>query len=209
MAKGSTGYDPGKLGNTLGQKLMGYANAPDPATPSGTSQGIMGLLSAANNPAYSAGVGGAISSLADTAAGKNIGVEAPGYRAVRDNLRSTITGDVNASMGASGRYGSNLHTQALTDALTPALGGLDMAQYNSGLDRQVQAASLLPGLQTASTQPALTALTAGQVQGDTNNAGLDRMLKILGAFNGSQGSAGMAQETPWWQSAAAIAGMLL
>ena len=209
MAKGSTGYDPGKLGGTLGKQLQSYATAPTPAPSSGTTQGIAGLLSAASNPAYDAGVRGAISSYADTAAGKNIGVEAPGYQAVRDKLRSDVSGDVNASMGANGRYGSSVHTGTLADSLTSSLGALDMAQYNSGLDRQAQAAAMLPGLQTASTQPALTSLTAGQVQDDTNNAGLNRLLKLLGAFNGSQGSAGMTQETPWWQSAAGLAGLLL
>lgn len=209
MAKGSTGYDPGKLGKTLGGQLQGYATGPTPPPSVGTTQGIAGLLSAANNPQYDAAIKGAIGTLGDTAAGNNLGVEAPGYRAVRDNLRSTITGDVNASMGANGRYGSNVHTGTLTDSLASSLGALDMAQYNSGLDRQVQAASVLPGLQTASTQPALTSLTAGQAQDNTNNAGLDRLLKILGAFNGSQGSAGMTQETPLWQSALGLAGMFL
>ena len=209
MSGGSKGYDPAKLGNNLGQKLTSFANSPAPAPSVGTTSGISSLLTASSNPTYDNGIAGAISSYADTAAGKNIGVNAPGYTAVRDKLRSDVSGDVNASIGASGRYGSNVHTDTLTKALTDNLGALDMAQYNAGLDRQAQAAAILPTLQTAATQPGLTQLAAGSAQDNVNNADLNRLLTILGAFNGSQSSAGMRQETPVWQSALGLAGLLL
>lgn len=201
MSGGSKGYDPAKTGKTFGDKLTSYLNGQAPGPSAGTTAGISSLLSSANPTGYGQGVGGAISSFADTAAGKNIGVEAPGYRAVRDNLRSDIMGDVNASVGGSGRYGSNIHTDTLTDSLTSNLGALDMAQYNAGQDRQVQAAQLLPQLQTAATQPGLTQLMAGQIQDANADPNYDRFRELLGDFTGSQGNAGMKPETPWWQTA--------
>lgn len=200
MSGGSGGYDPAKLGSQLGGKLTQYVNTPAPALSAGTTSGISSLLSGANPAGYSSGVNGAISSFADTAAGKNIGVDAPGYQAVRNNLRSDIMGDVNSSLGASGRYGSNIHTDTLTDSLAANLGALDMAQYNVGQDRQVEAAKLLPQLQQAATQPGLTQLMAGQVQDANADPNYNRFKELLGLFNNSQSSAGMKEETPWWQS---------
>lgn len=195
------GEDPAtKRGKQLGNQLSKWINTPAPAPSAGTQAGIASLLSGANPAGYSAGVGGAISSFADTAAGKNIGVEAPGYRAVRDNLRSDIMGDVNASIGGSGRYGSNIHTDTLTDSLASNLGALDMAQYNAGQDRQVQAAQLLPQLQQASTLPGMTQLLAGGVQDNANNADFNRFLQLLNANNSTSATPGMEQEAPWWQS---------
>lgn len=196
------GDDPAtQRGKQLGNQLSKWINTKAPAPSAGTQQGIASLLAGANPAGYSQGIGGAITSFADTAAGKNIGVEAPGYRAVRDNLRSDIMGDVNASIGGSGRYGSNVHTDTLTDSLASNLGALDMAQYNAGQDRQVQAAQLLPQLQTAATQPGLTQLLAGGVQDTANNADFNRFLQLLQANNASSETAGMKDETPWWQTA--------
>lgn len=204
------GDDPAtQRGEQLGNQLSKWIKTPAPAPSAGTTQGIASLLSGANPAGYSEGVGGAIRSFADTAAGKNIGVEAPGYRAVRDNLRSDIMGDVNASVGGSGRYGSNIHTDTLTDSLASNLGALDMAQYNAGQDRQVQAAQLLPQLQTAGTQPGLTQLMAGQVQDKANNAGFERFLQLLQANNASGETPGMQDEKPWWESAASLVGSFI
>lgn len=200
MSGGSNGYDPAKLGSQLGGKLTQYVNSPAPAPSVGTTSGISSLLGSANPAGYSQGVNGAISSFADTASGKNIGVEAPGYQAVRDRLRSDVSGDVNASVGSLGRTGSNVHIGSLTDALTSNLGALDMAQYNAGQDRQVEAAKLLPDLQQAATQPGLSQLMAGQVQDANADPNYSRFKELLGLFNNSQSSAGMKQETPWWQS---------
>lgn len=201
------GEDPAtQRGKQLGGQLSKWINTPAPAPSAGTAGGIASLLSSANPAGYSQGIGGAISSFADTAAGKNIGVEAPGYRAVRDNLRSDIMGDVNASIGGSGRYGSNIHTDTLTDSLASNLGALDMAQYNAGQDRQVQAAQLLPQLQTASTQPGLTQLLAGGVQDNANNADFNRFLQLLQANNASGETAGLKDEKPWWESAVSLLG---
>lgn len=196
------GDDPAtQRGKQLGGQLSKWINTKAPAPSAGTAGGIASLLSSANPAGYSEGIGGAISSFADTAAGKNIGVEAPGYRAVRDNLRSDIMGDVNASVGGSGRYGSNIHTDTLTDSLTANLGALDMGQYNAGQDRQVQAAGLLPQLQQAATMPGLTQLLAGGAQDSANNADFNRFLQLLQANTASSETPGMEQEAPWWQTA--------
>jgi len=209
MSGGSGGYDAKKTGSALGTQLQSYVKGKAPAPSAGTTGGIASLMGAANNPDYNAGIQGAIKSYANTAAGNNIGVNAPGYQAVRNGIRSDVMGDVNSSIGASGRYGSNVQVADLTDQLTNKLGGLDMAQYNSGLDRQAQAAGMLPALQTASTQPGLTQLTAGQVQDTANNADFNRFLQLLQANNSSQGTAGMKAETPWWMSALSLAGQFI
>lgn len=196
------GSDPAtQRGKELNSQFSKWIDTPAPAPSAGTQQGIASLLSGAKPAGYMEGVNGAITSFADTAAGKNIGVEAPGYRAVRDNLRSDIMGDVNASVGGSGRYGSNIHTDQLVDSLTSNIGALDMAQFNAGQDRQVQAAQLLPQLQTAATQPGLTQLMAGEAQDTANNADFERFLQLLQANNASADTAGMKDEQPWWQTA--------
>lgn len=195
------GGDPAtQRGENLGKQLSKWINTKAPAPSAGTTSGIASLLSGANPAGYSGAVNGAISSFGDIASGKNIGVEAPGYRAVRDNLRSDIMGDVNASVGGSGRYGSNIHTDTLTDSLASNLGALDMAQYNNGQDRQVQAAQLLPQLQGAAAQPGMTQLMAGQAQDNINNADFNRFLQLLNANNSTTQTPGMEQEAPWWQS---------
>lgn len=195
------GGDPAtQRGENLGKQLSKWINTKAPAPSAGTTSGIASLLSGADPAGYSGAVNGAISSFGDIASGKNIGVEAPGYRAVRDNLRSDIMGDVNASVGGSGRYGSNIHTDTLTDSLASNLGALDMAQYNNGQDRQVQAAQLLPQLQGAAAQPGMTQLMAGQAQDNINNADFNRFLQLLNANNSTTQTPGMEQEAPWWQS---------
>ena len=206
MSGGSGGYDARKTGKKLGTQLDKYVSTPAPGPSVGTTSGISSLLQSANNPDYAGGIQGAIRSFSDTAAGKNIGVEAPGYQAVRNGIRSDVMGDVNSSIGASGRYGSNVQVADLTDQLTKQLGALDLNQYNAGQDRQVQAAQLLPGLQTASTQPGLTQLAAGQVADANADPNYTRFKELLAAFNGSQESAGMKPETPWWQSALSTIG---
>lgn len=195
------GGDPAtQRGENLGKQLSKWINTKAPAPSAGTTSGIASLLSGADPAGYSGAVNGAISSFGDIASGKNIGVEAPGYRAVRDNLRSDIMGDVNASVGGSGRYGSNIHTDTLTNSLASNLGALDMAQYNNGQDRQVQAAQLLPQLQGAAAQPGMTQLMAGQAQDNINNADFNRFLQLLNANNSTTQTPGMEQEAPWWQS---------
>lgn len=201
------GSDPAtQRGKKLNNQFNKWINTPAPAPSEGTTSGISSLLSGADPGGYSGYITNAIGSFGDIASGKNIGVEAPGYRAVRDNLRSDIMGDVNASVGGSGRYGSNIHTDTLTDSLASNLGALDMAQYNAGQDRQVQAAQLLPQLQTAATQPGLTQLMAGQAQDSVNNADFNRFLQLLQANNASSDTAGLKDETPWWQSALSLVG---
>lgn len=204
------GGDPAtKRGKQLGNQLSSFMNTPAPAPSAGTTSGIASLLSGADPAGYSGSINSAISSFGDTASGKNIGVEAPGYQAVRNNLRSDIMGDVNASVGASGRYGSNIHTDTLTDSLTANLGALDMGQYNAGQDRQVQAAKLLPQLQGAAAQPGMTQLLAGGAQDNVNNADFNRFLQLLQANNASSETPGLKAETPWWQSAASLVGSFL
>lgn len=185
-----------------------------------TKQGISSLIGSANNPAYSQGVQGAIQSFGDTAAGKNIGVNAPGYQAVRNKLSNDVLTTTNGAFNNSGLFGSDNNQGAAASGLADSLGALDMGQYNAGLDRQVQAAGMLPGLFQASQQPASTLLSAGALQdADTqaakqgnfdyytraNSAQTDLLAKLSSILAGNAQASGSTTttstpSTPWWQS---------
>lgn len=185
-----------------------------------TNRGVQSLIASANNPAYSNGVQGAISSFGDTAAGRNIGVQAPGYQQVRSDLSNNIRTTNNSDFNNSGLFGSDNNQESTARGLTSGLGALDMQQYNNGLDRQVQAAGLLPGLYQASQQPASTLLTAGAIQDADaqarqqgrydlstrqGNAQTDLLGRLSSIFNGTSGAGGSqttssTPSTPWWQS---------
>lgn len=190
-----------------------------------TNQGLQSLIGSAGNPAYSQGVQGAIQSFGDTAAGKNIGVQAPGYQAVRDNLSSDIMGQVGSSFASQGRFGGGSYVDKATDSLTSGLGALDMDQYNNGLDRQVQAAGMLPGLYDALQKPASTLLSAGAIQDADKQAALqgrydlsqrngnaqtDLLAKLSSILAGNAQTSGSTETkttpaAPWWQLPAQLA----
>jgi hypothetical protein len=221
---GSNNYDPAKLGNTLGNKLSSYVNTSAPVfnkelyTGQGaTTQGALGgILGNANPGGYSGHVTDAIGSFGDMAAGRNIGAEAPGYKAVRDRLSSDVMDSVNSQFTASGRFGGGSHRGELAEQMAGTLGAFDLGEYHRGQDLQFGAASMLPQLYSASQMPGQTQLAVGQLQDAdtlakrqseadlfdrTKNADYNRFKELLSAFTGSQQNAGMAQETPWWQTA--------
>lgn len=189
-----------------------------------TNQGLQQLIGSANNPAYSQGVQGAIQSFGDTAAGKNIGVNAPGYQTVRNKLSNDVLTSTNNSFNNSGLFGSDNNQGAAASGLADSLGALDMGQYNAGLDRQVQAAGMLPGLYQASQQPASTLLSAGAIQDADKQAALqgrfdlsqrqgnaqtDLLAKLSSILAGNAQASGSTTtsttpSTPWWQSAIGI-----
>lgn len=189
-----------------------------------TKNGIASLIGSANNADYSRGVDGAMSSFADTAAGKNIGVNAPGYQQIRDKLSNDVLTQTNGSFNNSGLFGSDNNQKSAAAGLTDSLGALDMGQYNAGLDRQVQAAGLLPGLYQAKQQPASTLLSAGAIQDADRqatqqgrydlatrqgNAQTDLLAKLSSILAGNAQAGGSTTTsttptTPWWQSAVGI-----
>lgn len=196
-----------------------------------TKQSWQQALNSSANPDYAAGVNGAISSYADTAAGKNIGVDAPGYQTVRNKLQNDVLTATNGAFNNSGLFGSDSNQTAAASGLTDSLGALDLQQYNNGLDRQAAAVPLLQQLYSAAQQPAATegavgaasdADTQATLLGNndlfrrTNDSQTDLLAKLSSILNGTAGSSGSTTTqtnttptTPWWQSALSLGGSLL
>lgn len=72
------------------------------------------------------------------ARGDYVNAEAPGFQSILDRTRN----EVNANKAMSGRYGSEVHDQAVTEALSPIL----YQNYVNERGAQERAAGLLPGL---------------------------------------------------------------
>lgn len=63
---------------------------------------------------------------------------------VFDNIKSQVMPAVNSNFMGSGRYGSNLHTDTMTRALTESYAPYASQNWQMGLDRMGQAASMAP-----------------------------------------------------------------
>jgi hypothetical protein len=63
---------------------------------------------------------------------------------VFDNIKSNVMPAVNANFMGSGRYGSGLHADTMTRALTESYAPFASQNWQSGLDRMGQAASMAP-----------------------------------------------------------------
>ena len=63
---------------------------------------------------------------------------------VYQNIQSKVLPSVNSQFMGSGRYGSNLQTDTATRALTESYAPYASQQYQQGLDRMGQAASMAP-----------------------------------------------------------------
>lgn len=68
----------------------------------------------------------------------------PYQDSVFQNIQSKVMPAVNANFMGSGRYGSGLHGDTMTRALTESYAPYASQQYQSGLDRMGQAASMAP-----------------------------------------------------------------
>ena len=181
-----------------------------------TTGGWQASLAAANNPDYAGGLAGAIGSYGNRAAGNEIGVNAPGYAALRNKLQSDVTSGVNSSFNNSGLFGSDSNVRGLTEGLTSSLGGLDYQQYNDSLSRQAEAANILPTLFQGAQLPAGIQQSVGAAQ-DADAAAkaagpTDYLAKLTGTLSGNAASAGTTtnSQTPLWKlllgGAATVAG---
>lgn len=197
---GSGGYDPKKLGQSFGNKLTEELNKPPQVF---------------NKPLY-AGVGsetqGGIKRLGQLGRSADFagGMQAPGYKAVRNNLRDTVATDVGSMFNASGRFGGGSHVNNLTDQLTDSLGAFDYQNYNNQLDRQRQGVEMQLGagqMLDADKQAAL--LADNDLFRRTHDTERQNLLELLGGFTGSQGAAGMTEEQPWWMKAIGLAGQFV
>lgn len=170
-----------------------------------TTGGWAASLQAANNPDYAGGLAGAIGSYGNRAAGNEIGVNAPGYAALRNKLQSDVTAGVNSSFNNSGLFGSDSNVRGLTEGLTSSLGGLDYQQYNDSLSRQAEAANILPTLFQGAQLPAGIQQSIGAAQ-DADAAAkaagpTDYLAKLTGILSGNAASAGTTtnSQTPLWK----------
>lgn len=170
-----------------------------------TTGGWMASLNAANNPAYSGGIAGAMQSYANRAAGNEIGMNAPGYSAIRDRLTSDVTANVNNNFNNSGLFGSDSNRRGLTEGLTSSLGALDYSQYNDSLSRQAEAANILPTLFQGAQLPAGIQQSIGAAQ-DADAAAkaagpTDYLGKLTGILGGNAAAAGTTtnSQTPLWK----------
>lgn len=183
-----------------------------------TTQGWQASLNAANNPAYAGGLAGAIQSYSNRAAGNELGMNDPGYAAIRNRLESDVTANVNNSFNNSGLFGSDSNRRGLTEGLTSSLGALDYNQYNDSLSRQAEAANILPSIFQGAQLPAGIQQSIGAAQ-DANNAAkaagpTDYLAKLTGIAGGNAAAAGTTtnSQTPLWKlllgGGATIAGAL-
>ena len=170
-----------------------------------TTQGWQASLQAANNPNYSGGIAGALQSYGGRAAGNEIGINAPGYAALRNKLQSDVTAGVNGSFNNSGLFGSDSNQRGLTEGLVNGLGGLDYQQYNDSLSRQAEAANILPSLFQGAQLPAGIQQSVGAAQ-DAEAAAkaagpTDYLAKLTGIAAGNAGAAGTttSQQAPLWK----------
>lgn len=200
---------------TVNKLATGIGNAYKPggssyvAPSSTTTGGWANSLAAANNPAFSNGIGGALTSYGSRAAGNELGQNDPGYAALRAKLQNDVTTGVNGSFNNSGLFGSDSNVKSLTSGLTDSLGALDYKQYSDSLARQSEAANLLPSLFAANQLPSSIQQSVGSSMDANNRAqesGVwDYLNRATGTLSGAAGAAGTNTTTstptpPLWQT---------
>lgn len=207
----TTGVNNADLNATISKLAKGISSEYTPGkslyVPPGqtTQAGWADSLTAANNPTYKAGVGGALSDIADIAAGKRFGMNDPGYASVRDTLSNDVMTRIKQSYNNSGLYGSDNNLQAAGRGLGEALGGLDYGNYQNDVSRQERAIATLPQLFQAVQLPGsiLQSVGASQDAAKTGEAAgpTDYLAKLSSIVSGTAGAAGTtsSKQIPLWQ----------
>lgn len=179
-----------------------------------TTAGWNASLAAANNPAFASGMSGAINSYSNRAAGNELGMNDPGYATLRAKLGNDVMQTVNSAYNNSGLFGADSNMKAAASGLTDSLGALDYQQYNNSLDRQMQAATLLPQLFSGAQLPSSIQQSIGASQDASEAARLagptDYLGKLSSILAGTAGAAGttttQSQPTaPLWQQILGVA----
>lgn len=193
-----------------------------------TTQDAWGkAIAAANNGDYTGGVNGAIKSFGDTASGKFIGQNDPGYQTIRAKLQNDVLTGTNGAFNNSGLFGSDSNQRAAAEGLTNGLGALDMQQYNQSKEDQRAAVPILQQLFGASAAPSAAVGAVGAAQDANsqgilsgradlatrqNNAWTDLIAKLTSAAAGNAAGTGTTTtntstqpQTPWWQSLGGLA----
>jgi hypothetical protein len=212
---------------TLAQKLGGLANQPAPFfnqstyQPAGqtTQNSWATALTAANNPAFTGGINGTISSLGNIASGNDFGTNDPTYAALRAQNAQQALDTVGSQFTNSGRFGGDSYLRAAGEGVTNALDQLDYTNYQNDQQRQMQAANLLPQTYQAAQLPAEIQAGVGSAQDQNqqgilsgqadlynrqNTAPLSWLQGITSAAAGNAASAGQtttqSQQVPWWMA---------
>lgn len=166
--------------------------------------------SSAINPVFDSSLQGALQSYGDTAAGKFIGQNDPGYAAMRAKLSNDVLTATDNSFNNAGLFGSDNNRKEAASGLADSLGALDYQQYNDSLDRQTAAAQLLPQLYSDQQLPSATLGAIGSAEdantANNNTSRQSQIIALANALNGVAGSSGQTSttyqpQTPWWQSA--------
>lgn len=175
---------------------------------SNTTGGWASALAAASNPLFSGAVDGALSSFGNVASGNAFGTNDPGYAALRAKVADdTLTG-INSSFNNSGLFGSDSNMRAAGEGLGNALANLDYGNYQSDVQRQQQAAGMLPGLFSAAQLPSSVQQSVGAAQ-DADaaaraNGPTDLLAKLTSIAAGNAAGSGTMQtsstQVPWWQA---------
>ena len=199
---------------TVNKLATGIGNAYTPgassyvAPSSTTTGGWNSSLTAANNPAFSSGIAGALSSYGNRAAGNELGQNDPGYAALRAKLTDDTLSNVNSIFTGSGRFGSGSHVNSAASGLADSLAGLDYKQYGDSLARQSEAANMLPQLFAAGQLPSSIQQSVGASMDADKKAqegGVwDYLNRATGTLSGAAGAAGTNTTTstptaPLWQ----------
>jgi hypothetical protein len=163
------------------------------------------------NPAFDSSLQGALQSYGDTAAGKFIGQNDPGYAAMRAKLSNDVLTATDNSFNNAGLFGSDNNRKEAASGLADSLGALDYQQYNDSLDRQTSAAQLLPQLYSDQQLPAATLGAIGSSEdantANNNTSRQSQIIALANALNGVAQTSGQTQTTytptvPWWQQVA-------
>lgn len=190
-----------------------------------TQQGQGMALSAASNPDFASGIGGAIKSLGNAAAGNDMGQGDAAYATLRAKAGNDALTSVNSVFNNSGRFGGGTNAKAAGEGVTNALAGLDVNQLQNDRNWQAQAAGLLPGLFSASQLPSGIYGAVGNAQDAdanaqrqaandlyqrVNGAPWDTLGRASSVLNGTTANTPQTTQqinttpsTPWYQTAIA------
>lgn len=178
-----------------------------------TNNALTNTLGASSNSDYSTGVNNAIGQTANIAGGAYLNGGNPYFEAgLSKTLNDTASG-INASLGGSGRLGSNLQVQSLAEGLGNVSNSSRQQNYENEYSRMMQAQQQLPGLYQASLLPGATQLQVGQMRdadalaqrqaeyelwSRQNNAGWDSLSKASAILGGTApyGGTTQTQQTP-------------
>jgi hypothetical protein len=139
----------------------------------GTTNNALGsMLAGSQDPRYSQAFGATFDDMADTAAGGKMGMNDPGYAALRSNLINDVTTNDLSAFNNSGMFGSDSNRKSLSQGLGTALGGLDYANYQNDIAERERAQAGLAGAYGNTMLPGKTALGIGQMQDTDRQAAL-------------------------------------